>query len=263
MELGIAGRPALVAAASRGLGRACAEALAREGARVAICSRDPDAVHAARAEIAEATGAEVAAVAADVSRPEDAVRFVREGTRALGGCQILVTNAGGPPARRASEASDDEWVEAVDLNFLSVVRMVREAIPSMRRAGYGRILAITSLVVKQLDPGLDVSTAVRLATTGFLRSLAVEVAGEGITVNGILPGRILTQRLRELAQSGGAATDEEVDRWLEERAGDIPAGRLGDPRELGDVVAFLASERASFVTGTMIQVDGGLYRGMF
>jgi 3-oxoacyl-[acyl-carrier protein] reductase len=263
MELGIAGRPAVVAAASRGLGYAAALSLAREGARLAICARDQGALEAARDEIAAETGAQVIAIAADVAREEDAVHFVLEGAEALGGCEILVTNAGGPPAKRASQATDEDWPAAIDLNFLSVVRMVRAALPLMRKVRYGRVVAISSLVVKQLDPGLDISTAVRLATTGFLRSLAVEVAGDGITVNGVLPGRILTERLRELARAGGATTDEEVEARLRERAAAVPAGRLGDPTELGDVVAFLASERASYLTGAMIQVDGGLYHGLF
>lgn len=263
MDLGLRGRPALVAAASRGLGRACAEALAREGAAVAVCSRDRRAVEAAATEISESTGARVVPVVADVARAEDAARFVREGAEALGGCQILVTNAGGPPTGRAVDAADEDWQQALDLNFLSAVRMCREALPRMREAGYGRVVAITSLVVKQPDSSLALSTAARLATTGFLRNLAGEVAGDGITVNAVLPSAVLTARTRELAERRarrGAASPEDL---LADAAAEVPVGRMGDPAEVGDLVAFLASERAGFLTGCTIQVDGGLYRGVF
>lgn len=263
MDLGIAGRPALVAAASRGLGRAAASALAREGARVAICSRDRDAVEAARDEIAAETGAAVVAITADVGRGEDAVRFVREGAEALGGCQILVTNAGGPPPGRASDAPDEDWQQALELNFLSAVRMVREAVPSMRQAGYGRIVAINSLVVKQPEPSLALSNSVRLALTGFLRTLVNEVGPDGITVNAVLPHSVLTDRHRMLAEMRSQQRGVSFEQQLVDDAAEIPVRRLGDPNEVGDLVAFLASERAAFLSGTMTQVDGGRYRGVF
>lgn len=161
MELGLSGRPALVAAASRGMGFAAARSLAREGARVVICSRDREAVEAARDRIAEETGAEVHAMVADVAEAGDVERFVREGADSVGGCQILVPNAGGPPPGSAADAPDEDWRAALDLTFLSVVRMCRTALPLMRKAGYGRIVAISSLVVKQPEPSLAISNAVR------------------------------------------------------------------------------------------------------
>jgi 3-oxoacyl-[acyl-carrier protein] reductase len=262
MDLGISGRPALVAAASKGLGFGCAMALAAEGARVAICARDAGALADARDRIAEQTGATVVAVPADVSREEDARRFIREGAEALGGCQILVPNAGGPPTGRFEDLSDEEVRDALELNFLSTTRMAREALPLMRDAGFGRIVVISSTAVKQPIPGLILSTSARAAAAGWARALADEVAGDGITVNTVFPGRFLTDRIRFLhrdrAERSGR-TEEEV-RAEDEAA--IPVGRIGDPRELGDVVAFLCSERASYITGTFLQVDGGLYRGL-
>jgi 3-oxoacyl-[acyl-carrier protein] reductase len=263
MELGLRGRPALVAAASRGLGRASARALAAEGARVAICARDEGALRATRDELAEATGGEIVAIPADVGTQAGAVDFVRAATEALGGCQILVANAGGPPTGEALGFSDDDIREAVELNFLSTVRMVREAVPSMREAGYGRIVVISSSTVKQPVSGLVLSTSARAATAGWARHLADEVAADGITVNTVMPGRIETDRVKWLrgqrAEREGLTTDEVA----RQEANTIPIGRTGDPAELGAVVAFLCSELASYVTGTFVPVDGGLYRGLF
>jgi 3-oxoacyl-[acyl-carrier protein] reductase len=262
MELGLKGRPALVAAASRGLGKACATALAAEGASVAICGRDGAALEAARDEIAEATGSTVVAVPADVSREEDVLRFVREGAEALGGCQILVTNAGGPPAGRFEELGDQEFRDALESLFFSTMRMAREAIPRMREAGYGRIVVISSTAVKQPIPNLILSNAVRTAVAGWAKSVSDEVARDGITVNAVLPGRVLTDRVRWLierqAETSGRSVEEE--RRAQEEA--LPVGRFGEPRDVGDLVAYLASERASYLTGCSIQVDGGLYRGL-
>jgi 3-oxoacyl-[acyl-carrier protein] reductase len=262
VDLGLSGRPALVAAASKGLGRASATALAAEGARVAICGRDRGALEEARDAIAEATGAEVVAIAADVGTEEGAVGFVRDGTEALGGCQILVANAGGPPSGDVLGFSDQDVREALDLNLFSTIRMAREAIPRMREAGYGRIVVISSSSVKQPVSGLVLSTAARAAAAGWVRHLADEVAPDGITVNTVLPGRIDTDRVRWLqqqrAQKEGVSPDEVAQRDAEA----IPMGRIGDPAELGAVVAFLCSEGAAYVTGSFVPVDGGSYRGL-
>jgi 3-oxoacyl-[acyl-carrier protein] reductase len=262
MELGLKGRPALVAAASRGLGKACATALAAEGASVAICGRDAGALEAARDEIAEATGSTVVAIPADVSREEDVLRFVREGADALGGCQILVTNAGGPPAGRFEEMGDQEFRDALESLFFSTMRMAREAIPRMREAGYGRIVVISSTAVKQPIPNLILSNAVRTAVAGWAKTVSDEVARDGITVNAVLPGRVMTDRVRWLierqAEASGRSVEEE--RRAQEEA--LPVGRFGEPSDVGDLVAYLASERASYLTGCSIQVDGGLYRGL-
>jgi 3-oxoacyl-[acyl-carrier protein] reductase len=263
MDMGLAGRPALVAAASKGLGRACASALAAEGARVAICAREAGPLEKAREEIAGATGAEVLAFPADVATEEGAVGFVREASEALGGCEILVANAGGPPAGEVLSFGDDDLRAALDLNFLSTVRMVREAVPRMRAAGYGRVVIISSSAVKQPIPGLALSTSARAAAAGWARNLADEVAGEGITVNTVLPGRFETDRVLWLRERRAEAEGRDPDEVARAEADAIPAGRIGDPEELGAVVAFLCSTQAGYVTGTFVSVDGGAYRGLF
>lgn len=262
MDLGLAGRPALVAAGSRGLGRATATALAEEGARVAICARDAEALERTRDEIAGDTGATVEAIAADVSQEEDARRFVRQGAEALGGCQILVANAGGPPPGRFEDFTDDDFRSAIDLLFFSTIRMVREALPLMREAGYGRIVIVGSLAVKQPLPNLMLSNAVRTAVIAWARTLADEVAPDGITVNAVLPGRLMTDRVQSLLEADASRAGRSVDEQRADVEASIPLRRIGEPRDLGDLVAYLCSERASYLTGCAIQVDGGLYRGL-
>lgn len=263
MDLGLTGRPALVAAASRGMGRATALALAEEGASVAICGRDRGAVQATREEIAERTGATVVAITADVSSEEGALGFVREGSEALGGCEILVANAGGPPHGHFEDLSDDDFRAALELSFFSTIRMAREAIPRMRAAGFGRIVVIGSLAVKQPIPGLILSNSIRAGLMGWAKTLADEVGPDGITVNAVLPGWIDTDRLRPVVQARAEASGRSFEEEAREQASELPLRRIGDPREVGDVVAFLCSERASYLTGCLIQVDGGLYRGLF
>jgi 3-oxoacyl-[acyl-carrier protein] reductase len=262
VDLGLKGRTALVAAASRGLGKACATSLAAEGAAVAICARDRDALEKARDQISEDTGSTVVAIPADVSKEEDVLRFVREGSEALGGCQILVTNAGGPPPGAFEQLDDDAFRQALEALLFSSMRMAREAIPGMREGGYGRIVVMSSTAVKQPIPNLILSNSARAAVAGWAKTLADEVAGDGITVNSIMPGRVWTDRVRSLiehtAQESGRSIEEE--RKFQESL--IPVGRFGETQEVGDLVAFLASPRAAYLTGTSILVDGGLSRGL-
>ena len=262
MDLGISGRPALVAASSRGLGKACALSLAAEGARVAICGRDERMLNATRDEIADATGAEVVAIPADVGTEEGAVGFVRRAAEALGGCEILVTSSGGPRPGRFDELTDEDFRAAVDLLLLSAIRMTREALPSMREAGYGRVVIIGSFGMKQPIPGLMLSNAIRGAVAGWAKTLAGEVAPDGITVNAVLPLSVSTDRIRELQEDRAARSGQTVEEVAAQEAAAVPVGRMGEPRDVGDLVAYLASERASFLTGCFIPVDGGRYAGL-
>lgn len=255
MDLGLTGRSALVAGASRGLGRACAEALAAEGARVAICAREEGPLETARAEIAAATGAEIVAFVADVSTADGATGFVRLAAETLGGCDVLVANAGGPRPGSFDEMDDGEFAEAFELTFQSSVRMTREALPHMRSGGYGRVIVIGSYAMKAPLPNLVLSNAFRAGLAGWAKTLSREVAKDGITVNAILPDRVMTERTRALAGHDDAV--------LEALAREVPLGRLGEPADVGSLCAFLASERAAYLTGGFYLVDGGRYPGLF
>jgi len=244
MDLRLTGKRAAVAAASKGLGRACAIALAREGARVAICARDRDEVEAA----AEADG--LVPFVADVSTPEGAAGFVRDARAALGGLDVLVPNAGGPPPGGFADVSDPaEYARAFQLNALSTIAMCAEAVPAMQAQQWGRVVAITSIAVRQPIPSLILSNTARAGATGFLKTLAREVAADGVTVNSLQPGIHDTDRIRQL--SGGATS-----------ADGIPAGSVGRPADFGAVCAFLCSEQARFITGAAIPVDGGASAGL-
>ena len=241
MDLGIANRRAAVAAASRGLGLAVAEALAAEGVSVAICGRQRESVEAAANRIGATP------LVADVSTPEGAAGFVRDAREALGGLEILVANAGGPPPGRFADVSDPaEYQRAFELNCLSTIAMCAEAVPTMQAQQWGRIVAITSIAVRQPIPYLILSNTARAGVTGFLKTLAREVAPDGITVNSLQPGSHDTERIRAL---GGDTSG-------------IPAGMLGRPEDFGALGAFLCSEHARFVTGAAIPVDGGAYAGL-
>jgi 3-oxoacyl-[acyl-carrier protein] reductase len=255
MNLGLEGRTAVVAAASRGLGRACAIELAREGANLAICARGEEALKATEADIRE-LGARTLATAIDLSAPDAAEGFVRAAAEEFGRVDVVVTNAGGPDAGLFETTSDDEFRAVLERNFMVAVRLARAAIPYMKQRSFGRIVNITSGSVKAPIAGLIAGNAARAAVTAWAKTLASEVARDGITVNCVAPEAILTGRLLDLARQRAAR--EGIDEAEALRAFERnPTGRAGHPEELGALVAFLASERASFVNGTTILVDGG------
>jgi 3-oxoacyl-[acyl-carrier protein] reductase len=257
VQTGLDGKVALVTAASKGLGRASAEALAREGARVAICARDEARLCQTAGAITAATGAEVLPVVADVAVAADIARLVETTVARFGGLDVLVTNAGGPKSGPFESLDDGDWAQAVDLLLMSVVRLSRAALPHLRRRGGGRIINITSVSVKQPIASLVLSNALRAAVVGLSKTLASEVAGDGVLVNCVAPGYTRTDRvtaLQEAAARREGVEPAEIERRTIQR---IPLGRMGEPGELGDVVAFLASDRAAYLTGATIQVDGG------
>lgn len=262
MDLGLKNKVALVAAGSRGLGRAVAEELAAEGASLLLCAREAQTLTETAAAIAESTNAHVLAVPADVTVIDDIKRLVKAGIDRFGRIDILVTNAGGPPAGRFEQLTRDQWDDAIRLTLLSAVELARQVLPGMKERHWGRIINITSIAVKQPVENLLLSNSMRAGLTGFARTLANEVAADGITVNNVLPGYTRTERLDELAQmmadKQGISPGEFRGKWEKE----IPMGRLGEPREFAALVAFLASERASYITGTSVQVDGGWIRSL-
>lgn len=262
MDLGLANKVALVAAGSRGLGRAVAEELAAEGASLLLCARDAHVLAETAAAIAENRGAHVLAVPADVTVTAEIKRVVEAGIERFGRIDILVTNAGGPPAGKFDQLTREQWEQATRLTLFSAIELARQVLPGMKERRWGRILNITSIAVKQPVENLMLSNSLRAGLTGFARTLANEVAAEGITVNNILPGYTRTERLDELAgmmaDKQGITPDEFRSKWEKE----IPMARLGEPREFAALAAFLVSERASYITGTSIQVDGGWIRSL-
>jgi 3-oxoacyl-[acyl-carrier protein] reductase len=262
MDLGIRGKVALVAAASRGLGRAIAFELAREGAKVVMCARTRHALEAARAEIVAETGAEIHAVVADVSVREQIAMLVTEATTTFGQVDILVTNAGGPPAGSFETHAWDTWERAVNLTLRSAVELTRAVLPGMRARRWGRVIHVTSIAVKQPVDNLMLSNSVRSAVTGFARTLANEVAADGVTVNCVLPGYTRTERVEELADANAAKEGLTRRDVLARFEREIPMKRLGEPDEFAAMATFLASERASYITGQSIVVDGGWIRSL-
>ena len=262
MDLGLRGKVALIAAASRGLGRAIAEELGAEGASLVMCARGKEALTEASEAVRAASGVDVLSVPADVSRPDDVTRLVRSAIARFGRIDILVTNAGGPPSGNFETLGPEKWDEAVRLTLLSTVNLCREALPGMRQRKWGRIINVTSISVKQPVAGLMLSNSLRAGVTGFARTLANEVAADGVTVNNILPGYTQTQRIESLAKAAAEREGIPIDVSLKKWTAEIPMRRLGEPREFAALAAFLASERASYITGTSIQVDGGWIRSL-
>jgi len=264
MNLGLQDKVAIVLAASKGLGRASAEALAAEGAWVVIGSRNRQQLEQTARDIRDKTGSKVLAVPTDVTKPNDLAAIVDATVREFGRVDILVNNADGPPPGTFEQFGDAQWEAAFQLNLLSNVRMVRLVLPHMRKLQQGRIINIVSTSVKVPIDGLLLSNAIRTGVVGLAKTLSIELAPDNITVNNVCPGRILTDRIRQITrieekvQQG--MSEEEV---LREASRDIPMGRIGKPEELAALVAFLASEQAGYITGTTIQVDGGLTRALF
>lgn len=262
MDLGLNGKIALVAASSRGLGRAIATSLAREGAVLVMCARDRDTLESTADRICADTGADVYTVVADLSTEDGPRRFVETAVEQAGGVDILVTNTGGPPVGTFDELSEERWRQAVDLVLLSAVRLIQHAVPAMKRRAGGRIVNITSISVKQPIPGLMLSNSLRAAVVGMAKTLAGELAPHGILVNNVCPGRIATDRLLELDRSRAERAGLTLEQVRQEAQQTIPLGRYGQPEELAALVAFLASGQASYVTGATILCDGGLHAGL-
>ncbi|HEX5437982.1 MAG TPA: SDR family oxidoreductase [Gemmatimonadaceae bacterium] len=263
MELGLGGKVALVAASSRGLGRAIAAELAAEGASLILCARTEDAVQRAASEIGDTTGAPVLAIAADVSRREDIDRLIAAALDRFERIDVLVTNAGGPPSGPFESLEPPMWDAAYRLTLQSAVELTRCVLPGMKERRWGRILNVTSITVKQPVDNLMLSNSLRAAVTGFARTLATEVAPFGITVNNLLPGYTRTDRVVELAEATARREGITADAVQGRIASQIPMGRLGEPREFAALAAFLASERASYITGQSVAVDGGWIRSLY
>lgn len=261
MELGLKGKSAVVAGASRGLGFSIAKSLGLEGARLAICSRDEGNINRACDEL-NSLGIEANAYTADVSNPSGAKAFIENAAHDLGGIDILVTNAGGPPAMSFEAIDDSTWEEGFRLNLLSTIVMIRAAIPSMKEKNSGRIINLTSIAVKQPIEGLIISNTVRAGVIGLAKTLSRELAPFNITINNILPGYFMTERVEQLAKNlaglKNGSPEDIIDFWRNE----IPLKRIGDPDEIGHLAAFLASEKAAYITGTSIPIDGGFYKGI-
>lgn len=262
MDLGLKGKVALVAAASEGLGKASALALGQEGAKLVICSRSEKNIESAAGEIRGKSGATVLPVVADVSKRDDLKKFVAMAVKEFGTVHVLVNNAGGPPTGHVLTLPDEEWEKGVQLTLMSVVRLAREVLPLMEKQKWGRIITILSLVAKQPINELLISSTLRPGIMGLTKILSNQYAKENITVNCLSPGSILTKRQEELGAARAADKKMTFEEYIAEGVKGIPAGRFGRPEEIGNVVAFLASEQASYINGVDVLVDGGAVKGI-
>ena len=261
MDLGLEGQVALVAASSKGLGRACASAFAREGARVVICARDQAELARAKEDIRGRYGADVLAVGCDLTQADAIRKLVEAAAAEFGNIDILVNNSGGPPPGFFPDMKDEDWQKAFDLTVMSSVRLTREVLPLMKKQRYGRIVNITSISVKQPIDQLLLSNSLRLAVLGWAKTLSNQVAGEGITINNVCPGWTLTGRVEQLLRSQAQTKNISIEEAEQAITGGIPMQRLGSPEEFADLVVFLGSRRAAYMTGTTIPIDGGMTAG--
>jgi 3-oxoacyl-[acyl-carrier protein] reductase len=262
MDFGIKGKIALVTAASKGLGRGSALALAGEGCRLAICARTQPDVEKAATELAAQTGAQVLPFVADMSKPEDIERLLDQVRGRLGDPDIVVCNAGGPPAGNFATTKIDQFLPAVELSMMSSIRMTYAAVPAMVKKGWGRIVYITSVSVKQPIPFILLSNTARAGLTGFMKTVAREIAETGVTVNAVLPGTHDTDRVRQTARTRAATEGTSYEEALRAQGSNNPMKVLGDAADFGAVVAFLCSQQARFITGENVLVDGGAYAGL-
>ncbi|HEX2829369.1 MAG TPA: SDR family oxidoreductase [Burkholderiales bacterium] len=262
MDLMLKGKVAIVGGASKGLGRACAQVLAEEGVNVAICSRSQADLEKAAQEIRAGTGVEVLVFAGDLDKPETIRELVAATLKRFGRLDVLVNNSGGPPLADARDASEELWATAVQRSLLFFARMSREAIPHFKRAGGGRIINILASTVYQPIPKLALSGATRMGVIAFAKSLADEVGRDGILVNNVCPGSILSERMMSNVKARAESLGVPLEKALEERAAETALGRIGEPKELANLVAFLASSKSSYITGTTMRVDGGLVRSV-
>jgi len=262
MDMGLKGKVAIIAGGSQGLGKAVATEMVREGAKVAIGALDDPELPKAVEEIGAVAGGEVLGIPVDVTKAEEAKNFIRKAIEHYGTVDILVNNAGGPPSKTFLEIDDDLWNMGVRLNLMSTIIMTREAVPTMIEKRWGRVINMTSIAVKQPIDGLILSNTVRSGVVGLAKTLSNELASYNITVNNVCPGYTMTERVRKLAivtaEKQGTTPEAVVKGWESE----VPMGRMGTPEEFAALVTFLASERASYITGASIQIDGGWYKGV-
>lgn len=263
MDLGLNGKVALVAASTKGLGKATAVALSAEGAQVVINGRYRQNLDDAADEIRTRTGKTPLAIQADVTKPEDIERMFGEVVERFGTIHVLVTNAGGPPAGGFADFNDEQWLSAVELNLMSTVRLIRKAIPIMQSQKWGRIVNIVSLTVKQPADNLLLSNSVRTSIIGLAKSISKDLARDNVLINNVAPYYVSTKRIDYLMEQTAARFGITKEAALENIVREIPVGRLGTPDEFGNLVAFLCSEKNSYMTGSTIQFDGGAYKGLF
>jgi 3-oxoacyl-[acyl-carrier protein] reductase len=262
MDLELRDKVAIDGGASKGLGRACAEVLAQEGVKVAMCSRSHADLEKAGQEIRDTTGADVVVFAGDLDHHDTIRDLIAATVSRFGRLDIMVNNSGGPPLARAQSATEEQWATAIERSLLFFARMSREALPHLKRQGGGRIINILASTVYQPIPNLALSGATRMGVVAFAKSLADEVGRDGILVNNVCPGSILTDRMRSNVAARAKELGVSLEQGLADRAAETAVGRIGEPRELAHLVAFLASGKSSYITGTTMLVDGGLVRSI-